>query len=312
VLTAGMQLLLSRIQRVKRPPFHEMTAQAARQFYAAAAEILDMPRASLAHVHDFFIPAPDGHAIPARLYAAQLFPSVLCPVLVYFHGGGFVIGGLETHDSLCRQLALQSGGAVVAVDYRLAPEYPFPQAVNDAQTAWQWVYQWGHTLGLDAQRMAVGGDSAGGTLAAVSAIQARDQGVALALQLLITPGTAPDGHTASRRVYASGFMLDEKTLDWFFGQYMGDHARTDWRFAPSCADDLEGVAPAFVLLAECDPLVDEGVAYADQLRIAGGQVEIEITRGVVHDFIKMGGALPEARHAQSLCAQALKQAWGLN
>ena len=310
-LSAGMQTLIHRIQRVKRAPFYEMTPQAARDFYSSAAEILDLPRASLAQVHDFLIPAPDGHAILARLYAAHTTLSELSPVLVYFHGGGFVVGGLETHDSLCRQFALQSGGAVVAVDYRLAPEYRFPCAVNDAQVAWQWVHQRGHTLGLDAQRMAIGGDSAGGTLAAVSAIQARDQGVPIAMQLLITPGTAAFAQTASRLTYASGFMLDSATLEWFFRHYIDDEARTDWRFAPSYVDNLEGVAPAYFLLAECDPLVDEGIAYADQLRMAGASVDIDIIPGVVHDFIKMGKALPEARQAQSLCAGALRRAWGL-
>ncbi len=154
----------------------------------------------------------------------------------------------------------------------------------------------------------MGGDSAGGTLAAVAAIQARDADLALRLQLLITPGTTAHADTASHRRFADGFLLDAAGIAWFFDQYIDAAQRTDWRFAPLLADDLEDVAPACVVLAECDPLVDEGVAYADRLRAAGVAVQLELYRGVTHDFIKMSRALPEAVEALDAAAGALKEA----
>jgi len=301
--------LLDRINRARRTPFHAMTPAQARADYDKAAEVLDLPRATLARVQDCQVPAADGAALPARLYAAS---HARLPVLLYLHGGGFVVGGLETHDSLCRQLALHSGGAVLALDYRLAPAHRFPTAVNDAWAAMHWLAGPGADhLGLDGSRLAVGGDSAGGTLAATCAIHARDQGLKLALQLLITPGTTAHRDTASHKLFANGFLLDEATVAWFFDHYIDPHHRRDWRFAPLEADDLDGVAPACVVLAECDPVVDEGIAYADRLRAAGVAVDIEIYRGLTHDFIKMGRALKEAAQAQALAAAALRTAWQL-
>lgn len=299
--------LLQRIQRAQRTPLHAQSPGQARATYAAAAEILDLPRAPLQRVADIELPAGDGTALPARLYLPH--DRSAPPALLYLHGGGFVIGSLETHDSLCRQLALRSGAAVVALDYRLAPEHRFPTAVHDAWSALQWLHARGATLGLDGARLAVGGDSAGGTLAAVCALLARDHGLPLALQLLITPGTAAQGDTASRRLFAHGFLLDAVTIDWFFDLYIDRALRHDWRFAPLCRDDFEGVAPACVILAECDPLVDEGLAYADRLRAAGVPVALELYRGLTHDFIKMGRALPEASDAMQAAADAMKGAF---
>lgn len=315
--------ILDRIRRAKRPPFHAMTPAAARAAYLAAAEILEPPRAPLARVEDLTLPGGDGRPRPARLYAASAprtgAPSAaqagaLLPPLLYLHGGGFVVGGLETHDSLCRQLALRSGGAVVALDYRLAPEHPFPAAVDDALAAMRALADpapggRAAALGLDARRLAVGGDSAGGTLAAVCAIVARDEGLPLALQLLITPGTASHDAWPSRRLFADGFLIDAATIEWFFEHYARREQRHDWRFAPLEAPDLDGVAPACLLLAECDPLVDEGLAYGDRLRAAGVPVQLELARGLTHDFIKMGRALREAGAAQQAAADALAAAW---
>ncbi len=305
--TPRMAALLANIERAKRPPFHALGVAEARRSYEAAAEILEPPRAPLARVENLTIPARDGAPLGARLYAPSRDAAL--PVLLYLHGGGFTIGSLETHDSLCRQLARRSGAAVIALDYRLAPEYRFPTAVDDAWGALRWLADNAHTLGLDARRLAVGGDSAGGTLAAVCAILARDAGLPLALQLLITPGTTANADTASHRRFARGFLLDADDINWFFDQYIAREQRRDWRFAPLEADALDGVVPACVLLAECDPLVDEGVAYADRLRAAGVVVELEIVRGVTHDFIKLGRALPEAAAAQQLIGMALQQAF---
>ena len=211
-LTPRMQGLLERIQRAQRTPLHALSPGQARSSYEAAAEILDLPRAPLRRVVDFHLPAADGTPLRARLYSDSDSDAPV-PVLLYLHGGGFVIGSLDTHDSLCRQLALRSGAAVVALDYRLAPEHRFPTAVDDAWAALQWLHTHATTLGLDGTRLAVGGDSAGGTLAAASALRARDRGMALALQLLITPGSSAHGDTASRRLYANGFLLDAATID---------------------------------------------------------------------------------------------------
>jgi len=299
--------VLERIHRAKRPAFHSLSPKQARIAYLMGAEILDLPRAPLARVEDLRLPGPGGE-LPARLYAPQTREQARLPVLLYYHGGGFTIGSLETHDSLCRQLALRSGAAVVSLDYRLAPEHRFPAAVDDSWAALAWLAEAAAGLGLDGSRLAVGGDSAGGTLAAVAALHARDIGLPLALQLLITPGTIAHADTASHKLFANGFLLDSAGIEWFFRQYIDHQHRRDWRFAPLEAEDLGGLAPACVVLAECDPLVDEGVAYADALRAAGGQVQLELYRGVTHDFIKMGRQIPEALLALDACGLALKEA----
>lgn len=300
-----MQELLRLVQRAARPPFHQLTPEQARLSYASVAEVLDLPRQPLPRVESLQVPVRDGALVPARLYAPS---HERLPVLLYLHGGGFTIGDLETHDSLCRQLAWRAGIAVLALAYRLAPEHRFPVAVNDAWDALQWLVAESGRLGLDGARLAVGGDSAGGTLAAVAALQARDAGVPLALQLLITPGTASDMGSASQQRFAHGYLLERPDIEWFFDQYIGRDQRRDWRFAPLLADDLDGVAPAHVCVAECDPLADEGVAYADRLRAAGVPTQLELWRGVTHDFIKLGRAIPEARAAQAAIALALRSA----
>ncbi len=303
-----MAEVLHNIRRANRPPFYAMSVPEARRAYISASEVLERSRAELPRVEDFTLPVADGVQLRSRLYAPS---HDKLPVLLYLHGGGFTIGALETHDSLCRQLSLQSGAAVAAVEYRLAPEHRFPIAVDDSWAAMRWLAGKGaDALGLDG-RVAVGGDSAGGTLAAVCAIHARDIGLPLAAQLLITPGTTAYADTESHKRFASGFLLEAEGIEWFFAHYIDHAQRSDWRFAPLNADDLDGVAPACVILAECDPLVDEGIAYADRLRAAGVAVELELYRGLTHDFIKMGRVLDEAHHAQAACAAALRKAFAL-
>jgi acetyl esterase len=313
VLTPRMTKLLADIRRAARPPLHSFGVLQARQAYEAAAEILELPRVSLARVENLQIPSSDGTPLAARLYAttpvqSHQQPYQPLPVLLYLHGGGFTIGSLETHDSLCRQLALRSGVAVVALDYRLAPEHPFPCAVHDAWAAMHWLAAHAANWGIDGARLAVGGDSAGATLAATCAVHARDAGLPLRLQVLITPGVAADFTTESHQRFAQGYLLESNTLAWFFNHYIPPAQRTDWRFAPLLTDDLDRVAPACVVLAECDPLVDEGVAYADRLRAAGVPVSLDIYRGVTHDFIKLGRVLTEAGSAQDVISSALAQA----
>jgi acetyl esterase len=304
-LTPAMRDVLERIRRAGRPPMHTLTIEEARGGYEIGAEILDLPRAALSRVESLRLPARDGHLLSARLYAAR---AQDLPVLLYLHGGGFTIGSLDSHDSLCRQLALHSGAAVLALDYRLAPEHRFPTAVHDAWDALRWLQVQGAVLGLDTRRIAVGGDSAGGTLAAVCALLARDAGLPLALQLLFYPGTAARQDSDSHRRYAEGFLLDKPMIDWFFGHYIEPAKREHWQFAPLLAPDHEGVAPAWIGLAEIDPLVDEGIAYGDALRAAGVAVQLELWRGVTHDFIKLGRAIPEARLAHAAAGRALREA----
>ena len=306
LLNPRMADVLDRIRRADRPPFHSMTVVQARAAYQAASEVLELPRASLSRVENIGVPADDGTLLNARLYAPS---REVLPVCLYLHGGGFTIGNLETHDNLCRQIALRSGGAVLALDYRLAPEHRFPCAGDDSWAALRWLGRSAAALGLDASRMAVAGDSAGGTLAAVCAIHARDVGLPLCLQVLITPGATAHADTPSHERFANGFLLEAEGIAWFFDQYIDRAQRSDWRFAPLHADDIDGVAPACVVLAECDPLVDEGVAYADKLRAANVPVELELYRGVTHDFIKLGRVLPEAIAAQALIGAALHRAF---
>lgn len=308
--TPTMRLLLERMARAPYPPLHTLSARAAKEAYEKSAGVLEVPKPELARVHDLAIAARDGTPLRARLLAPSSDAGL--PVLLFLHGGGFTIGSIDTHDTLCRMLAQLSGAAVLTLDYRLGPEHRFPTAVNDAWDALQWLAGEGaRTLGVDATRIAVGGDSAGGTLAAVSSIQARDAGLPLALQLLIYPGTTAHQDTPSHATYADDPVIDRAQIEWFFDQYADAAQRSDWRFAPLLADDVDGVAPAWLGLAECDPLVDEGVLYADKLRAAGVPVDLEIYRGVVHGFVQMGRALPEARRFHHDAAQALRQAFGL-
>jgi acetyl esterase len=307
LLTPAMHHVLDRMSRATQLPLHALTPQQARLVYEVGSSMLEIAPHKLLRVESFTLPTRDGHDLPVRLYAPV---SDVLPLLVYFHGGGFTIGNLATHDTLCRALSHLAHCAVVSVDYRLAPEHKFPVASNDAWDAVQWLAHNATSLGLDAQRLAVGGDSAGGTLAAVCAIQARDSALSLALQLLFYPGCAAHQGTPSHKTFAKGFVLEEAHINYFFDHYVNTAAdRDDWRFAPLLAPDVDGVAPAWIGLAECDPLVDEGVMYGDKLRLAGVPVDLEIYRGVVHDFIKMGRAIPEAARAHADAARALKHAF---
>lgn len=307
-LTPQMLNVIGRMARARHAPLHTLSPQDARQFYEQGSGVLEVPKAALPRVEDFVIPARDGYAIPARLYAPTLEAHL--PLLLYTHGGGFTIGSIATHDTLCRELARLSGAAVVSIDYRRSPEFQFPVATNDAWDALQWLAAHAGQWGLDTRRLAVGGDSAGGTLAAVNAIHARDAGMVLALQLLFYPGTMAHQDTDSHKTFAHGLVLEADAVSWYFDNYIPNrHDREDWRFAPLLAPDVDDVAPAWIGLAECDPLVDEGIAYADKLRLSGVAVDLEIYRGVTHEFIKMGRALPEARQAHADAARALREAF---
>jgi acetyl esterase len=311
LLTPQMRSVLDRIERANRLPMYMLTPEQAKAFYEAGACILDLAPHKLKRVEELGVPTRDGEQVAARLYAPALpdaEPGL--PVLLYLHGGGFTVGSLNTHDSLCRHLSHLAHCAVLSLDYRLAPQHKFPTAVNDAWDALLWLREHAAGLGLDPQRIAIGGDSAGGTLSLATAIQARDAGIPLALQLLFYPGCTPRRDTPSQKVFGKGFLIERATIDWFFSNYLNhDEECEDWRFAPLMAHDFDGLAPAWFGLAECDPLVDEGILMADRLRLSGVPVDLEIYRGVVHDFIKMGRSIPEALIAHQDAARALRQAF---
>lgn len=301
-LTPKMRSVLERMARVRRKSMHELPPREARAAYEGSAEVLELPRRPLPRVEDLQVPADDGTPLPARVYSSG---GGAPGVLLYLHGGGFTVGSVDTHDILCRELAALSGWAVLSLGYRLAPEHRFPVAADDAWAGLRWLAAQRASIGLADAKLAVGGDSAGGTLATVNAIRARETGLPLALQLLFYPGTAARQDSDSHRRYGRGLVLEAAHIEYFFGQYIDAADRDDWRFAPLNAPDLEGLAPAWVGLAECDPLYDEAIAYADKLRAAGVPVELEVWRGVTHEFIKMGRALPEAREAHAAAARAL-------
>lgn len=316
LLTPAMRGLIDRIARAGHPPLHALSPDQAKAAYAAGAGVVDIPPHKLARVEDLVFLARDGFELPARLYAPASEQAL--PVLLYLHGGGFTVGNIATHEPLCRHLAHLAHCAVVSLDYRLAPEWKFPTAVHDAWDALAWLREQAQALRLDGSRIAIGGDSAGGTLAAVTAIAARDAAWPLALQLLFYPGTAGHQDTPSHKTFAHGFILEEPHISYFFGHYLrSPQDRDDWRFAPldgvdesGQVRDLDGVAPAWIGLAECDSLTDEGVMYADRLRMAGVPVDLEIYAGVVHGFIQFGRAIPTALTAHNDAARALRRAFG--
>ena len=251
---------------------------------------------------------PGAVQIPVRVYRPSLANDL--PALIYFHGGGFVICNLDTHDRVCRGLANASGCVVVSVDYRLAPEHKFPAAAEDAYSATRYVAEHAGEFGIDPSRIAVGGDSAGGNLATVVAMMARDRGApALKFQLLIYPVTDFTEHvTQSERDYGHGYFLDEELMDWFADQYFATKADRHLPYgSPSKASDLRGLPPAMVITGECDPLCDQGEAYAEQLRHAGVSVLVKRYDGMIHPFLSLAGIIDAGRAAISDSATAVRQ-----
>jgi acetyl esterase len=253
---------------------------------------------------DRTIPGPAGE-IPVRVYTppGEGGPR---PLVVFYHGGGWVICGLDSHDPVCRDLAAGTGAVVLSVDYRLAPEHPFPAAVDDAWAALQWAHDHAGDLGADGTRLAVAGDSAGGNLAAVMALMARDQHIALRFQLLVYPATDFSQRRPSVKENGEGFMLTEASMDWFEGHYAPD--RADWRASPMLARDHQGVAAAMVLTCEYDPLRDDGMDYAATLEKAGVAVSARCYEGMIHGAFSMISAVPRAQALMDDACAALRQA----
>lgn len=245
---------------------------------------------------DLDLPGPGG-PLPARLYTPAVARSAASAGIVYFHGGAAVFCGVETHDGLCRLLAHSSGCRVISVEYRLAPEDPFPAAVEDAYFATRWISGHAREFGIDPARLAVAGDSAGATLATVTCILAKERGgPAIALQLLFCPVTDLASESASRIELGTGYFIERATLQWAIGLYCPPGVdRADPRVSPLRARDLSGLPPAYVHAAEFDPMRDEGEAYVERLRAAGVKVEFTCHEGMIHNFYCMAGAIPRAR-----------------
>ncbi|WP_151637550.1 alpha/beta hydrolase [Noviherbaspirillum aerium] len=298
--------LLELIEQRGVPPTHTLSVADARRFYLERRFFTQPDPAQVGEVRDLQATGPNG-AIPLRLYIPLAAAPGPLPVLVYFHGGGWVIGDRDTHDSLCRHLANASRCAVVSVDYRLGPEHRFPAAVEDSIAATYWVRQQAPMLGLDASRLAVGGDSAGGNLAAVVAIAARDAGdLPIAFQLLIYPATDMRRTAPSHTSNGQGFLLTRDTINYFHDHYIDDSAHDlDWRASPLLHTDLARLPPAFVLTAGYDPLRDEGLMYSQRLSEAGNRAAHICFERQIHGFITMERVIDEANVAVELCAAQL-------
>lgn len=265
----------------------------------------------MAETRDFPLAGAAGD-IKARYYRPPgEKPGEALPAVVYFHGGGWTCGDLDTHDSVCRGIAAYGRCAVVAVDYRMGPEHKFPAAVEDAIAAVRWVSANAGRFGIDADRLVVAGESAGGNLAAVVAIALRDSGPALAMQVLVYPVTDQASDTESLRRFASGYSLTLGLLRWYQGHYLRDERdRADWRASPLRARDHSRLPHAYVLTAGFDPLLDEGKAYADRLTRAGVSVVYECFEGQMHGFLPMGGVIAAAGHAHYRIGQMLRTRFG--
>jgi len=300
--------LLNLIQQAGIPATHTLTPEEARRVYRDRRSFTQPEPVEVAAVEGLQAEGPHG-PIPLRLVRPLgANAAVALPVLVYYHGGGWVIGDLDTHDTLCRQLANQAGCAVVAVDYRMGPETRFPAAVDDCIAATTWVQRNAGRLKLDGSRLAVGGDSAGGNLAAVVALAARESGeLPIRFQLLIYPATDMRRGHASHSTNGDGYLLTRDTITYFHDHYIDDARHDlDWRASPLLHPNLAGLPPALVLTAGYDPLRDEGLDYAQRLSDAGTPTSYVCFERQIHGFILMGRVLHEANTAVALCAAELK------
>ncbi len=298
-----VRALLEMMDAQEMPPLESQDPVEARGARVEGMKMMGGQPIEIGRVEDMSVPGPAGD-IPVRVYASER--GGVRPALVYFHGGGFVFGNLDSHDAVCRSIAKESGAVVISVDYRLAPEHKFPAAVDDAHAATVWVAANAGRLGVDASRIAVGGDSAGGNLATVIAMRCRDAGgPPLAMQLLIYPVTDVSSfETASHRELADGYFLTRAAMDWFMSHYLpSDQHKSHPEASPLLASNLSGLPPALVITAEFDPLRDEGEAYAQRLREAGVPVTARRYPGMIHGFVSMHGVLSGGREAITEIAQ---------
>jgi acetyl esterase len=299
------RILLDQVEAMGAPPMSQQTPEEARAAMAMLAMITGAAEEPVP-TDDTSVPGPAGD-IPVRIYRPPADRPL--PVVVYFHGGGFVIGDIATHDTICQRLAGGVPAVVVSVDYRLAPEHRFPAAVVDCDAATAWVSAHASEFGGDPARLAVAGDSAGGNLSAVVARRARDAGgPPIAFQLLVYPGTDMTCALPSHTENASGYLLDADSINWFLENYMADSDLRHPDASPLFVDDLSGLPPAFVLTAEFDPLRDEGEAYAERLREAGVPVTTSRYDGMIHGFYGLDSVFDSAKKATAETVSALRDA----
>jgi acetyl esterase len=311
-LDPGAQKVIGLIKEVGRPPYETVGHMEARRLYLDARRALQPDPPPVGEVRDLTAPGPAG-PMAVRLYRARAAKSgETQPALVYFHGGGWVIGSLDSHDGVCRELANRADCTVLSIDYRLAPEHKFPAAVDDCIAATEWAWDNAATLGIDRSRLAVGGDSAGGNLAAVVALNARDRGTPrLKFQLLIYPACDMGMGHGSIAEFAEQLPLTRSTMKWFVDLYLrGAADASDWKASPLKATKLTGLPAAYVLTAGYDPLRDEGETYAAALNAAGVAVELKRFPGQIHGFLNMGKFIAETADALALLGAALKRGLG--
>ena len=302
--------MIERIAAACAPPLHTLTAPDARRAYRESRAALAPAPVHVDEIRELSVPGPAA-VLRARLYRPRAAETAL-PGMVYFHGGGFIYGDLDTHDVVCRGIAQSAPCAVVSVDYRLAPEHKFPAAVEDACAATTWVSANAAALGIDPARIAVAGDSAGGNLAAVVALTARERGApALAMQVLVYPTTDFAAETDSIARFVEGYLLTRESMRWVKRTYLREERDAlDWRASPLRAPDFSKLPAAYIITAGFDPLRDEGGAYAERLAQAGVAVTHECFDGQVHGFLVMGGAVAAAGHAIQRIGQMLRMHFG--
>jgi acetyl esterase len=302
------QALLWLMRVAKEPEMHDVGLEKARRLLDRSGPLLGADGIEDVDTLDRTVPGAEGPR-RMRVYTPTAARGGDAPGLVWFHGGGFIIGSIESHDDVCRALASKSGVVIASVDYRLGPEHRFPAGVNDAVAATRWILENAASLGIDPARVAVGGDSAGGNLATLAALALRDGPVAPVFQLLIYPATDLTRSQPSHQAFGEGVMLPTATVQWFRQNYLPDlRLENDPRVSPFFVKDLSRLPPALVITAGFDSLRDEGRAYADRMRDAGVVVEYVCSEGSMHGFINMAGALRESARMLALAADRLKGA----
>jgi acetyl esterase len=300
-LDADCKALLEFLTETGAPTFETMTPEHARQFAAQRRADAKLPAPTVGSIEN-----RQDAPLPLRIYR-PLLETTPAPALIFFHGGGWVIGDLESHDHLCRSLCRNASISVISVDYPLAPESKFPRAIDACVDTLLWIFENAKHMGLDPNRLALGGDSAGGNLAAVLALIARDQGpFQPKAQVLFYPATDLTMAQASYGLDFAGMPVSAKTMDWFISQYLETSEQAlDWRASPLRADRFDGVAPAFIMTAGCDVLCDEGQAYADALRAAGVAVTLQHFPGQIHPFLTLPHVLPRSYMAIEAASEFL-------